>query len=282
MAINPNFNKPSLVKPIIIIVAILAIIGLGYIFFGKKLSKDTASENSYQGEIVSSGIDADQSVKNVGDVEEVVAKWIEANPQAIINSVTNMQKKVMEEQTKNAQKSISSKKGELYNDKNSPAIAPKGHDIVVVEFFDYNCGYCKKSNETVESLIKSDNKIKFVYKEFPILGQTSEDLSVVAIAVNMIAPESYVKFHNALMTSHVQSKNEAIKLAGTLGVNTSKLQSTIDSKKDKIMEIINANRTLGASIGVNGTPAFVIGEELVSGASDLEGMKQKVNEQRKK
>lgn len=280
MAINPNFNKPSLVKPIIIIVAILAIIGLGYVFFGKKLSNNEAVPQP--GQIVSSGIDADQEVKTVGDVEKVIEKWLENNPQAILNSVASMQKKVMEEQAKNAQKSIGSKKSELHNDKNSPAIAPKGHDIVVVEFFDYNCGYCKKSNQTVEDLIASDKKIKFVYKEFPILGQASEDLSVVAVAVHMIAPESYVKFHNKLMTGHVSSKNEAIQLAGSVGVNTSQLQNTIETKKSKIMEIINANRALGQSIGVNGTPAFVIGDELVPGAYDLEAMKQKVKEQRHK
>jgi len=283
MFLNSKLSKPSLVKPVAIVVTIILVAGGVYAFFGKK-SEDAAqkAEDPTATQIQSSGLDKDKSINNVGDVEEVLAKWVEANPQAIINSVSNMQRKAMEDQMKAAQKNIGPKKDELYNDKNSPVYAPKGYDVAIVEFFDYNCGYCKKTNPVIESLIKADSKVKIIYKEFPILGQGSEEVSSVALAVNIIDPSSYKKFHDALMNSAASTKEDAIKIAVSLGINASKIDSTLKSSKDKIAAMINANRALGSSIGVNGTPGFIVGDELIPGAISLEMLQQKISDQRKK
>jgi protein-disulfide isomerase len=284
MFLNSNLGgKPSLVKPIVIVVAILLVVGGVYTFFGKKAEEPTANkENAQQLEIKSSGIDRDKKIETVGDVEEVLAKWVEANPQAILNSVANMQRKMMEDQMKDAQKNIGAKKSELFNDKNSPTYSPKGYNISIIEFFDYNCGYCKKTNPVIEALIKADPKVRIIYKEFPILGQASEDLSTVALAVNIVDPSSYKKFHDALMNSSAASKEDALKIAKNLGLDVSKIEGTLKSHKEKISAMINANRTLGSTIGVNGTPGFIIGEELIPGALALEALQQKISEQRKK
>ncbi len=281
MFLNSKLGKPSLAKPVIIIAAVLLVVGGAYAFFGKKSdSADKAAEE--QVAVQPSGLDKDQKIRNVADVEEVLAKWIEANPQAIINSVTNMQRKAMEDQMKAAQKNIAPKKDELFNDKNSPVYAPKGSNVAIVEFFDYNCGYCKKTNAVVEALIKADPKVKIIYKEFPILGQSSEEISTIALAVNIVDPSSYKKFHDAAMNSGANTKEEVMKIVASVGVNTSKVESTLSSHKEKIAAMINANRALGGAIGVNGTPGFVVGEELIPGAVSLEALQQKIAEQRKK
>ena len=282
MFLNSNFNgRSSLMKPITIIIAILLIIGGIYFLFGKK--DDTKNdEKAAQSMLKPSGLDKNKKIRDVGDVEEVLAKWVEANPEAIINSVANMQRKAMEDQAQNAQKNIGSKKNDLFNDKSSPTYSPNGYNVTIVEFFDYNCGYCKKVNPTIEALLKSDSKVRIIYKELPILGQLSEEMSVIALAVNIAEPSSYKKFHNALMNSHPQNKEEILKLARSNGVNGAKLDEILKSQKDKIMAIINANRSLAASIGINGTPGFVVGEELIPGAVDLATLQQKVSEQRKK
>ncbi len=285
MFLKSNFDgKPSLAKPIIIVVVVLLVIGGAYALLGKK--SDSASEGKEQAEkqaeLKSSGIDPDKKIETVKDVEEVLAKWVEANPQAILNSVANMQRKVMEDQMKNAQKNIGDKKSEIFNDKNSPTYSPKGSNVTIVEFFDYNCGYCKKTNPVVESLIQSDAKVKIIYKELPILGQLSEELSEVALAVNMVDSSAYKKFHDALMNGNVGSKDEALQVAKNLGINVSKVESTLKSQREKIVAAIAANRTLATSIGVNGTPGFIIGEELIPGAVSLEILQQKIAAIRKK
>lgn len=271
--IKKNFRyKPSLLKPILIAVALIAIVVVGYQLATKKNSE---SQNSEQ-EVNSSGLDKDQKVKTVGDVEEVVAKWVEANPKAVIASLQNMQRKAQEEQMKNAQKGIGEKKNELFKDKNSPQFAPSGYDVTIVEFFDYGCGYCKKAHATITQLLKEDKKIRVVYKEFPILGQASIEMSEVAIAVNMVSPSSYVKFHEAMMKSQERGKAAALKAAKAAGVNFEKVEEVLKKDKEKISSILQENLALGNSIGISGTPGFVIGDELIPGAFELAAFKEKV------
>lgn len=272
-------SKPSLAKPIAIIVAILLVIGGCYTLLGKKdeASADKKDQaKSEQVEIKPSGLDKNMDVDNVEDVEKVVAKWIEANPQAIIASVTNMQKKAMEQQAKDAQKNISSKKDEIFNDSNSGSYSPADADVTIVEFFDYSCGYCKKAHASVAQLLSEDKRVKVIYKEYPILGQASVEMSQVAVAVHLSDPASYKKFHDALMKSNAHSKDEAIKIAKASGVNGEKLEKTLKSEADKIHQILQANSVLGNSIGISGTPGFVIGEELIPGAVDVATFKSKI------
>lgn len=162
MTFSKKNQKPSSLKLVISSIIIASIAGVAYFSYIKKNEKNDGEKKETTAETVneikSTGLDPDKDVSDVKDVEEVVAKWIEANPQAIINSVQNMQKKMMEEQTKNAQKNIGQKTNELFNDANSPQFAPEGYDVSVVEFYDYACGYCKKAQTTVDELLKSDRK----------------------------------------------------------------------------------------------------------------------------
>jgi protein-disulfide isomerase len=286
MTFSKKNQKPSSLKLVISSIIIASIAGVAYFSYIKKNEqndgekKEATTETA--NEVKSTGLDPDKDVSDVKDVEEVVAKWIEANPQAIINSVQNMQKKMMEEQTKNAQKNIGQKTSELFNDVNSPQFAPEGYDVSVVEFYDYACGYCKKAQTTVDELLKSDSKVRVIYKDFPILGEPSQEMSRVSIAVNMIAPSSFRKFHDALMKTNERGKSAAVKAAKSAGVDSKKLEETLKTKKSEIDKILQDNVALGSSIGINGTPAFVIGEELIPGAMELASFKEKISALRAK
>lgn len=278
-------DKPSLAKPIIVVAIVFLVVGGVYSFFGKKTedakdNKDATKEEAM--EIKPSGLDPDMDVDTVADVEKVLEKWIEANPQAILASVANMQKKAMEDQVKNAQKNIGDKKAEIFDNPNSPVFAPEGYDVTIVEFFDYSCGYCKKAQATVESLLKKDTKIRVIYKDYPILGQSSIDVAQVSVAVSLVAKDSYKKFHDALMRTNVRTKEEAIKVAAKVGIDAKKVESVLTSEKEKISKILQENAELGLSIGINGTPGFIIGEELIPGAIDLSSFEAKIAALRKK
>ncbi len=273
-------SNPAL--PFIVIAISIALISLLVYFLTKKSSSDDEKKENPAEIINASGLDKDKKVNNVEGVEEVVAKWIEANPQAIINSVSNMQKKAMEEQMKNAQKNIGAKKDELFSDKKSPQFAPSGYDVTIVEFYDYACGYCKKAQSSVEELLKEDKKVRIIFRDFPILGQPSKEMAEISIAVNLIDPSSFKKFHDALMTSNERGKDGALKIAKNTGINISKLESVLSKDKSKIEKILEDNLALGSAIGINGTPGFVIGEELIPGALDLKALKEKISAVRKK
>ena len=286
MTFSKKNQKPSSLKLVISSIIIASIAGVAYFSYTKKNEqndgekKEATTETA--NEVKSTGLDPDKDVSDVKDVEEVVAKWIEANPQAIINSVQNMQKKMMEEQTKNAQKNIGQKTSELFNDANSPQFAPEGYDVSVVEFYDYACGYCKKAQTTVDELLKSDSKVRIIYKDFPILGEPSQEMSRVSVAVNMIAPSSFRKFHDALMKTNERGKSAAVKAAKSAGGDSKKLEETLKTKKSEIDKILQDNVALGSSIGINGTPAFVIGEELIPGAMEIASFKEKISALRAK
>lgn len=281
MSVKSKFTgKSSVFKPIVIIIAILLIIGGIYSFFGKNNAEENNEiDGLLKSEIQPSGIDSDQEVEDVKDVEKVIAKWIEANPQAILNSVANMQKKMAEEQVKNAQKSIKSKKDDIF-DKHAPSYKPRGYDVTIVEFYDYNCGYCKRANATIEQLIAKDKKVRVIYRDFPILGKASEELAKVSIAVDVAESSSFRKFHNALMQSQASTQEEALQVAKSVGINIKKVKKILSSRKDRIQQIIDNNRNLGSSIGIRGTPAFVIGDELIPGAISLQDLEDRIDEVR--
>lgn len=251
--------KPSIVKPVLILLVIISLALGGYALFSKKNNGPIKNE----------------------EINSIIANWIAENPQAIIDSVTNMQRKMMEEQTKAAQQNISTKKSELYEDKDSPSYsANKNYDVTIVEFFDYACGYCKKVNSSVEQLLNSDKKVRIIYKEFPILGGPSMEMSKAALAVNIINPELYKEFHDALMDTTKRGKEAVSEAAAKVGIAISKLEKVIEDNKSQIEDAINRNLQLGSSIGVRGTPGFVFGEELVPGAIGFEDMKEKVSQMR--
>ena len=153
-------------KATVTIILLALVIGGVYTTIHKKNSKVESETPRENAELVikATGLDVNESVKNIGDVEKVIAKWVETNPEAIIQSVVAMQQKAAEKQQHDAQKNISSKQGDLFKSKNDPVYAPKGYDVSIVEFFDYNCGYCKKAQVTVEDLIKQDKKIRIIFK----------------------------------------------------------------------------------------------------------------------
>jgi len=283
MSFSKKHQKPSNLKLILASIIVASVIGAGFYAFNAKKSKEsTEPKAETQSDTKSTGLDPNKSVDNVKYAEEVITKWVEANPHSIINSVLNMQKKRMEEQTKNYQKNIGQKQNELFNDANSPQHAPQGYDVSIVEFYDYACGYCKKAQATVDELIKSDPKLRVIYRDFPILGEASFEMAKVSIAVNLIAPNSFRKFHDALMKTNDKGKKAALNAAKSAGVDTKKIEDILKNEKDKIEKILQDNLSLGSSVGISGTPGFIIGEELIPGAVDVNTFKEKINALRTK
>ena len=214
------------------------------------------------------------------DVREIVKGYINDHPDEIIKSLEALQHKTMEDSQKAAQKSLDSKRSEVEDVISFPfAGNPKG-DVKVVEFFDYSCGYCKSANPTISQLLNDDKNITFIYREFPILGPISEVAARYALAVWALDKSKYTEFHNRLMKEHLTKEEEVIAIASSLGIDAEKLKQ--EALKPEIMSEINKNRELASQIGIRGTPAFIVGGELVPGAIDLSGLKAKIDDARKK
>jgi len=223
------------------------------------------------------------SVKGGGDEEgtkKIIEKWVQDNPEKIIASLQGMQKKQAGATAQDAKKVIATSKEQLYNDKNSGIAGNPEGDVAVVEFFDYSCHYCKNVYPDVKKLIDNDKGVKVILKEFPILGPDSEKAAKAAIAVLKLNSGKYFAYHGALMSIQgAKSEEVLLDQAKKLGLNPAKVKEEMD--KPEVEQIIAANRALGSSIGVRGTPGFIIGDELIPGALPYDQLKQKVDEIRK-
>lgn len=204
------------------------------------------------------------------------------DPSILTEVVEKMQESQEEEMAKQAKEGITKYKKELFSDKNSPVVgaSEKDADVTIVEFFDYHCGFCKRALDNLSKVIESDKKVRVVFKEYPILSENSVLASRAALAVNRIAPDKYFDFHKALFEIS-GSINEAsiAEEAKKLGINPAKLTS--EMAHPEIQNELSQNRKLGAEIGAQGTPAFVINDGFYAGAMPHDIMTKIIADARK-
>ena len=153
----------------------------------------------------------------------------------------------------------------------------KDGDVTFVEFFDYNCGYCKRAMGDMLELMKNDPKLKVVLKEFPVLSQGSVEAAQVAVAVRMQDPsgKKYLDFHQRLLNGRgAADKARAIQAAKEAGLDTARIEKDISSPE--VRATIEENFKLAEAMGMNGTPSYVIGKQIVIGAVGVEALREKI------
>lgn len=206
-------------------------------------------------------------------------KYIDDNPKVILDSVQRYvereQAEAQRQQQQRVEENIKKNLTRIRDEKNTGVANPDGKKIIV-EFYDYNCGYCKMASKVVDKIANEDKNVKVIFRDFPIFGGTSLDAAKYSIAVAMTAPSKFLAFHNALMNGNAKTIDgieEALKEAK---ISVERIRRTLKSNATDIEKRINDNRQLGNEIGLNGTPAFLVGEEFVPGYIDENTMKEKL------
>ena len=219
--------------------------------------------------------DADFTTAQEGRVKDLVREYILENPEIIAEAITLLQARQETQRQERQQQTLASLKDRLANPPEGTVIGNPDGSVTVVEFFDYNCGYCKSMFSTVLNTISENDDIRLALIEFPILGPTSITASKAALASR--EQGLYGPFHQALM-NHRGSLNEStiMSLARGVGLNVTKLQE--DMKDPEIEKIIEQNREIAQQLEISGTQAFVIGSSLVPGAVSEEQFKQLIAE----
>ncbi len=211
-------------------------------------------------------------------IEQIVRDYLMAHPDIIIDSLNAYREQQEAAQAETQRKALAGRQEELKNDPASPVAGnPKG-DVTLVEFFDYQCGYCKAVHADTRKLIDSDGKLRFVYKEFPILGPASVTAARAALAAHRQG--KYAELHNALMENRGQLDDDKImRIAGSVGgLDLERLKK--DMQAPEIQASLEKNLRLAQELNIRGTPAFVIGDQIMPGAIDLERMRMMVAEER--
>lgn len=210
------------------------------------------------------------------DVQKIVHQYIMDHPDVILDAVNQYQQKSMAEQQ---QAAVETNHEYLFKDQRSPVIGNPDGDVAIVEFFDYNCGYCKRVLPTVQELINEDKGLKVIFKDIPILGPTSETAAKWALAAQK--QNKYFEFHTALMQHNGPINDDVLsKIASTLELDVNRIKKDVEST-DVLLQL-ERNRSLFTQMGLGGTPAFIVGDEVVPGAVSKDDMKKKIAEQRAK
>jgi protein-disulfide isomerase len=217
--------------------------------------------------------------RSVEEIEKIVHDYLYKNPQVILEAVERYREQEREKQAEQASVVIRQRKKDLFDDPTSPVVGDPTGDVTLVEFFDYRCPHCKRLAPSLAKLLKQDPKVRVVYKEFPILGPQSVVAARAALAAK--AQDRYQPFHDALMNANSPlSEEEIMKIATSVGVDTDRLKT--DMKDPNIEEAIQKNYALAQAIGISGTPALIVDDELIPGEIPFDKLKEMVAKARAK
>jgi protein-disulfide isomerase len=212
-----------------------------------------------------------------GDIETIIKNYLVAHPEVVEDAMTELSKRQAAAETEKHQETIAKNADTIFNSPRGVTIGNKDGDVTFVEFFDYNCGYCKRAMADMLDLMKTDPKLKVVLKEFPVLGPGSVEAAQVAVAARMQDPagKKYLDFHQKLLGGRGQAdKARAMAAAKDAGYDMARLEKDLASPE--VRATIEENFKLAEDMGMNGTPSYVIGKEIVVGAVGLDGLKEKI------
>jgi protein-disulfide isomerase len=201
----------------------------------------------------------------------LVREIIMNDPDLIMDALKKLRENQASKSKQEMKDSLSKHKEEFASDTVSPAVGPKDATVTIVEFFDYHCGYCKQMLPTITKLLETDKKVRVVFREFPILSEDSVTAARAAIAVYRLNKDKYFPFHSALMAA--KGKFDEATLMDTakkLGIDTGKLKKEMENPE--ITAQLDKNRQLAEDIGIRGTPALIVGDELYPGAMPYEDL----------
>lgn len=208
-------------------------------------------------------------------VENIVRDYLLTNPEIMVEVQDALETKQATAAQSRVKDIIASNSDELLNSPHDAVFGNPDGDVTVVEFFDYNCGYCKRALPDMEDILKNDPNVRFVMKEFPILGPDSMRAHLVAQAFKVIMPEKYRDLHIALMSSPDRATEAStIALGVKLGADEAKLHEAM--LDPKIATSFQGTYELANELNITGTPSYIIGEELVPGAIGLEGLAERI------
>jgi protein-disulfide isomerase len=211
-------------------------------------------------------------------VEKIIHDYFTAHPEFMIEVLQAAEAKLQADKAKDTKQKITAMRDELLHDATAPVGGnPKG-DVTIVEFFDYRCPYCKEVEPSLEALLHEDTKLRIVYKEFPVLGPASVFASRIALAARHQG--KYAAFHQAMMATKGDITDAVVlKVAKSVGMDIERAKAEMNAPE--IDAIIKRNYALADALDIEGTPAFIIGDTLVPGATDIAKLRQLVAEQRK-
>ncbi|MAS87134.1 MAG: hypothetical protein CMH30_04035 [Micavibrio sp.] len=211
------------------------------------------------------------------NLEEVIRAYILSHGDIVLQSIDNQRMKEQQEQDRIAQEAINKENDYLLKNPMSPQAGNPDASVTVIEFFDYNCGYCKKAVDDVASIVDNDKDVRVVFKEVPILSPSSREAAKWSLASK---PQGkYFDFHKLLMAHKGQfDEGSLASLAEQAGLDVEKLKA--DKDKPEIDAQIDVNLAYMEKFGIRGTPSFIVGDQLIRGYVGRQGLEDVIEQAR--
>jgi protein-disulfide isomerase len=203
------------------------------------------------------------------EIEALVHKYLLEHPEILQEMSTKLDERNKQAEEEVRTKTMKTQAAQIFHGAGDPVVGnPKG-DVTMVEFFDYNCSWCKKSISEIQTLIKKDKNVRIVMKEFPIFGEGSEYAAKAALA--SVKQGKYWELHQALFASESKVTAEVVdQIAAEQGIDVAKMKA--DMKDPAIVANVQKNQLLAQSLAINGTPAFMVDDQLSPGYLPLDGL----------
>jgi protein-disulfide isomerase len=218
------------------------------------------------------------SAPQKSEIELIIKEYLVSHPEVIQEAVAELDRRQAEADTQKAREAVASNAEAIFNSSRQVVLGnPKG-DVTLVEFFDYNCAFCKRALPDMMELLKDDPKLKIVLKEFPVLGPGSVEAAKVAVAVRMQdrSGKKYLDFHQKLLGGRgAADKARALAVAKEVGMDMTKLDK--DMAADEVKTSIDESLKLAETLGLNGTPSYIVGSDVVVGAVGMDALREKVS-----
>ena len=216
-----------------------------------------------------------------GALQEIIKDYLLKNPEVIQDAMIELEKRQKDSEQKARARITQDKSGPLFTAKHNVSFGnPKG-DVTIVEFFDYNCGFCKRALVDLQRIVAEDKNVRIITKDFPVLGQGSVEAATVAVAAKQqLSPEKLWAFHQKLLTVRGQvGKQQAMDAAKEVGADMAKL--TKDMESAAVRAAIEENVQIADALGLTGTPSYLVGDDIVVGAVGFDSLKSRVDSIRK-
>lgn len=222
---------------------------------------------------------AQDSALTRSDVETIVREYLLANPELLEEVFTELQRKREAEADAARLEQLAVYREELENSPLDPVLGNPEGDVTLVEFFDYNCGYCKRAHDDLLRLIENDPELRVVMKEFPVLGRPSMEAAAVSIAVHQVAPDRFMEFHDVLIGFEGQADEAAaLAVADELGLPRDEIEAAMESAV--VRETVEQSYEIAQALGLSGTPSYVVGDIVQFGAVGYDTLRESINEAR--
>jgi len=216
-----------------------------------------------------------------GEIEKIVRDYLVSHPEVLQEAMAELEKRQSAAEAEKHQTAVKDNAKALFSSPRQVVLGNAQGNVTMVEFFDYNCGYCKRAMDDMLTLLKTDPNLKVVLKEFPVLGPGSVEAAKVAVAVRMQdkSGKKYLEFHQKLLGGRGQADQaHALAVAKDIGLDMGRLEKDLAS--DEVKTTINENFKLAEALGLNGTPSYIVGHDVVIGAVGLDALKEKINTSR--